>query len=949
MKTIAKRLSLAAGAMALLVGLNASSASAAFGIKAFDGQVTADAGGSAFTQALGHPYEAATWIDFNTKGVSKDGEPLPDGNVKDLVVDAPPGLIGNPTVAAHCTEGQMESYTCPPESQVGFLTVRVLFPPFSTQGSPLYNMVPRDGNVAEFGSLVLGNALVHIAPIVRSDGDYGLRLESQATSQGLALSKIKVALWGVPSDPSHDPLRLDGKGSQACFEIGVMICFQGNTPSSLPDKPFLANPGDCSAGPFTTTVTANSWQEPGNYSQRSFTSHLPPSYPLEPGEWGAPTGVTGCENTKFQPAFEAEPTSTLAGEPTGLDVKLAFGQDGLEDKEGTAASPLRDARVTLPEGMAINPAAASGLQACADSQLGLDNKNPVACPDSAKIGSATANSPLLQKYDENGSLVTGPGGVPILDELRGSVYIRSQASSDPESGEMFRLALVLENEVRGLRVKLPGQVRVNPNTGQLVTSFQDNPQLPVGEIELSLNSGPRAALVAPQVCGPQQITAELSSWSGHSQTISDSFKVTGCGNGGFAPKLSAGSANPIAGAHSPFNLRLTREGGEAAFTGIAVDAPKGLTAALKGIPYCPEANLGGAGRTTGSAQLANPSCPAASQIGTVTVGAGAGPLPFYLSTGKAYLAGPYKGGPLSMAILTPAVAGPFDLGTVLTRAAIKVDPTTAEITVDSDPIPTMLAGVPLDIRDLRVSVDRPQFTLNPTSCAPKTVAVDASGTGNAKASLSKRYQVADCASLPFKPSLKLKVSGGTKRGSYTKLRAELKAPPGQANIGKASVALPHSIFLAQEHIRTICTRVQYAAKACPAASVYGYARAFTPLLDRPLEGPVYLRSSNNELPDLVASLDGQIHIDLVGRIDSVNGGIRNTFEGVPDAPVSKFVLTMKGGKKSLLVNSANLCAKVNRATVKLDGQNGMVHDFRPAVRNDCGKKSKKRGGGKKRK
>jgi hypothetical protein len=363
-----------------------------------------------------------------------------------------------------------------------------------------------------------------------------------------------------------------------------------------------------------------------------------------------------------------------------------------------------------------------------------------------------------------------------------------------------------------------------------------------------------------------------------------------------------------------------------------------VLAKLAAVPLC------------GEAQAASGDCPAATQVGTATVGVGAGTSPLYVpQPGKAatavYLAGPYKAAPYSLVVKVPAQAGPFDLGTVTVRNAISVDPVTAQVSVQSDPLPQIFAGIPLAYRDVRVNVDRNDFTLNPTSCDPKAVkGTIASSTGKG-ANVSSRFQVAGCERLAFKPSLKLKVTGPTKRGSYPKLRAELKAPAGQANIGKVSVALPHSEFLAQEHIKTICTRVQYSAnggggKACPKGSVYGWARAFTPLLDKPLEGPVYLRSSSNPLPDLVASLDGQIHIDLAGRIDSVNGGIRNSFEGVPDAPVTKFVLTMQGGKKSLLVNSRNLCATKNKATVKMDGQNGKVHDFRPLVGNSCGKARK---------
>jgi hypothetical protein len=446
----------------------------------------------------------------------------------------------------------------------------------------------------------------------------------------------------------------------------------------------------------------------------------------------------------------------------------------------------------------------------------------------------------------------------------------------------------------------------------------------------------------PDGCGTYPIEAKLSPWSGNPATyLSSSITVNeGCENKDkFTPSLQAGTTNPIAGSHSPFTLRVTRPDGQQNVSTIETTLPEGVLAKLAGVELCPE-------QSTGSG-----SCPSASQVGTATVGAGAGNNPIYVpQPGKpataVYLAGPYRGAPYSLIAKVPAQAGPFDLGTVTVRNAVSVDPVTAQVTVKSDPLPQIVNGIPVAYRDVRVDVNRSGFTLNPTSCDPKQVLATIGSAQGKSAKLSDRFQAADCANLAFKPALKLKVSGGTKRAQYTKLRAELRAPRGQANIGKASVALPHSMFLAQEHIKTICTRVQYAANSCPKGSIYGYAKAFTPLLEEPLQGPVYLRSSSNPLPDLVASLDGQIHVDLAGRIDSVNGGIRTTFEGVPDAPVSKFVLTMKGGRKSLLVNSTDLCAGANHATVKMDGQNGKVHDFRPVVGNDCGKARK---AGKKRK
>jgi hypothetical protein len=388
-------------------------------------------------------------------------------------------------------------------------------------------------------------------------------------------------------------------------------------------------------------------------------------------------------------------------------------------------------------------------------------------------------------------------------------------------------------------------------------------------------------------------------------------------------------------------VKLRREDGTQQFSAIDVAPPPGLLAKLAGVPYCPDSAVAAAEAKTGKQEQASPSCPAASQVGTVVAGAGAGPAPYY-ATGKAYLTGPYKSAPISLAVVTPAVAGPFDLGNVVTKVALQVDPETAKVTALSDPLPSILQGIPLDVRSVAISMDRPDFTLNPTSCDPMAVTGSLTSTTGSVAPLENRFQVGECTRLGFKPSLKINLKGSTKRAGNPALTATVTYPSGgYANIASASVALPHSEFLDQGHIKTICTRVQFAADACPKGAIYGKAKAITPLLDQPLEGPVYLRSSNNPLPDLVVDLRGQIHVALVGRIDSVNGGIRTTFGSVPDAPVSKFTLQMQGGSKGLLENSRDLCKTVNKATATFTAQNGKARELRPALKGRCPKKGKK--------
>jgi hypothetical protein len=391
-------------------------------------------------------------------------------------------------------------------------------------------------------------------------------------------------------------------------------------------------------------------------------------------------------------------------------------------------------------------------------------------------------------------------------------------------------------------------------------------------------------------------------------------------------------------------LKLSRADGSQRLAGIEATLPPGLAAKFAGVGTCSEAQIAQAKArekpNMGALEKASPSCPADSELGSVDVAAGAGPTPFH-TQGTAYLAGPYKGAPLSMVIITPAVAGPFDLGAVVVRTALYVDPVSAQGKAVSDPLPQIIEGIPLDVRSIEVKLAREDFTLNPTSCDPMQVAASSLSALGQSTALSSPFQVGGCSSLPFKPKLSLKLKGGTKRTDHPKLIATLKAKPGEANVAKARVKLPPSAFLDQAHIRTVCTRVQFAASACPAGSIYGKAKVTTPIFDYPLAGNVYLRSSSHKLPDLVVDLRGPdyqpIAVELSGKTDSIKGALRNTFEAVPDAPFETARVELFGGKRGLVINSRNLCAHDYRAEVQLDGQNGKVFDSKPLVRTDCAK------------
>ena len=869
-----------------------------------------EAGGVVATQAGAHPQEMTT--EFEIVMDESRGRPWVSGGARDVFTKLLPGLLGNPQAVPRCSLAafnEMIVYEgpdvgCPAASQIGLArTTNVLFgPPGSVGTYPIYLLQPPYGTVASF-AFSEDTVPIIVDLSVDTAGDYGVEARSLRSSQGLPISKVDITLWGSPQRSIHDAERYCGNRSYG--ELPTEPC-----PVDAPRTPFLTNPTICS-GPQTSTLTIDSWEETGRFLTE--TSTLP--------------GFTGCEALRFPSSFDAEPDSRQASSPTGLATKIELPQ-GDDPETGLAPSTMKSATVTLPEGMVISASSANGLGACTDAQLGLGTDDPIACPDAAKIGTASVVTPTLDHA------------------LAGSVYLRTQASQDPASGEMFRLALVLDDPESGLLFKLPGQVRVDPATGRLTTVFPDNPPLPVSSVELDLKSGPRAPLTTPGRCGTYEITSDLGPWSGGAVShSSSSFTVDqGCGRGsGFSPTLLAGSQNPVAGAYTPFTLQVSQGDGEQNLSGLAVSLPEGLLAKLAGVPLCPDAAA-----TAGS-------CPSASAVGHAVVGVGAGPVPVYVPqpgrpSPTVYLAGPYKGAPYSLVAQVPAQAGPFDLGTVTVRNALDVDPTTAQVTAVSDPLPQMVAGVPTPYRDVRIVIDRPGFILNPTSCDPAAVNATLTAGGGQAVSRSSRFQVANCERLKFKPKLALSLSGQTKRTGNPALRAVLTQPKGEnANIAKAQVILPRTMFIDQSHVNNPCTRVQFNANACPPKSVLGTATAWSPLLDQPLTGPVYFRSNGGErkLPDLVADLNGQIHVTLVGFIDSVKAGkdgsrVRTRFQEVPDAPVSRFVLQLKGGKRGLIENSVDLCKSPQKAKVMTTGQNGKASDFQQKLGVKCRKKGDKK-------
>jgi hypothetical protein len=903
-----------------------------FGFLAGEGGFSAallSADGAVDTQAGSHPEQLDVEIALPSQKPTdlpkgNSGETLAAGTVRDIVTDLPPGQIINPnSTTARCTQDQFVSRKCPDASQIGVGTVVTA----SINGflnpvqSPLFNLVPTPGTPSTFGFDAAGVGIwVHVAGHLRSDGDYGLSgLSTEILGRGPnPLLGIRLALWGDPSSSSHDKQRGNCLGGE-----GKFCPAEEETKTAL-----LTAPVQCTGRPTVTHARADTWEETGNYKSASYESA---------DLAGNPVAISGCNQLQFQPTIEAKPTTNLADSPSGLDVSIH--QPTNEDPGGTSPAVMKDLRLVLPAGMSVNPSSADGLGACSEALANVHTLDPSACPADSKLGSVEVRTPLLDH------------------PLPGALYL-AKPFENP-SGSLVALYLAIDDPATGTVSNLAGRAELDPGTGQLTTIFEENPQLPLEDITTHLFTGARAAFRTPPTCGTYSSSADITPWSSP-QTAdahpTDSFAISTSPLGGScptaagavpnSPSFTAGTLSPQAGAYSPFVLHLNRPDGTAEPQRIQTTLPPGLLAKLAGVSYCSDAQIEAARlreRPDGGAlERAAPSCPASSLLGTVDVAAGAGPTPLH-TPGRAYLAGPYKGAPLSLVVITPAIAGPFDLGAVVLRTALQIDPASAQVTAVSDPLPRIIEGIPLDIRGITIELNRSQLTLNPTSCDPFAITGTLTSVGGSATALNSHFQVGNCSALGFKPKLALRLKGSVKRSSNPTLIANLTARPGDANIARAQVKLPHPVFLDQAHIRTVCTRVQFAADACPAGSVYGKVSATTPLVGYPLTGSVYLRSSSHALPDLVAKLQGPayqpIEIDLDGRTDAVKAALRNTFEAVPDAPVSTFRLELFGGKRGLVEMSSGFCAS-RKATVQLDAQNGKVWDTTPVVAAKCPKTQK---------
>jgi hypothetical protein len=815
----------------------------------------------------------------------------PDGGtLKDLVIDLPPGLVGNARAMPRCPIAKVRSTppdACPMSTAVGYIDTETSFPDFGFSApfrTLIYNIIPDKGEPAAFAFAIVFNT-VRLDASVRSDSDYGIRVAAKTQGERLYVLSGNATFWGVPAD---------NNGPGPFSDNNTARSFGG--PSEDLRRPFMSNPTRCDALIGGASVT--SWQAPTE--SVSYTTPL--------------ASLTGCDELPFEPSLSVRPDNATAGAPAGYTIDLAVPQT--DNPVGLATAHLRKAVVKLPPGVVVSPSAADGQQACADAGVGVGSLRAVSCPDAAKIGTVSIATPLLD------------------DPLKGSVYLGEQRPD-----QLLRLFLVAEGD--GVLVKLPGIATPDPVTGQLTVTFDNTPQLPFSLLHMVLDGGPQAPLTNPPTCGTATTEWDMTAWSSATPVHgTDAFEITGnCDAAGrFAPTMEAGLTNPVAGGSSPFVLRLTRPDGTQDLSGVDLTLPAGLLGRVGSVPQCPEA------------QAAAGSCDAASRVGTTTVGAGPGTNPVYLpAAGRAptavYLAGPYKGAPFSLSIVVPAQAGPFDLGTVVVRAALFVDPLDGHVTVKADPLPTILKGIPLKLRDVRVAIDRDGFTVSPTSCAPKEIRGDLTSASGATAALVSRFQVGDCASLALKPNLALTLSGKgeTTDGKHPAISAKLTQAPGQSNLKKVRVALPLSLALDPDNANGLCEFVDGSkvVPTCPEASIVGSATAKTPILGEPLTGPVYFvknirkdPKSGREirtLPKLVLPLVGQngVRLTLTGTSAVVDDQLVTTFDYIPDAPVSSFELNINGGKGGILVVSgdkADICKSTQIAEQQIDGQSNKAAD-----------------------
>jgi len=900
-----------------------------FGIERYELRAE-NADGSPDTQAGSHPFQLTTDIALN-----QTANPYkPPAAAKDLHFDLPPGLIGNPTPFPACplvkfleNAEEFQDF-CPDNTVVGVASVTVANPTLGkiTKSVPLFSLTPAVGEPARFGFYFLSDP-VYLDTSIRTGGDYGVTVSVNNISEIIGYLSSRVTFWGVPGDARHDPVRgwncIEPDGHfPPCATVG-----QATPP------PLLTLPTSCT-GPMHTTLEADSWQNEGAFT--------PPIEYDSVDNLGRPTGLDGCNQLPFTPSIKVTPDGQAGSTPTGLTVDEHVPQETSLNPAGLAESDVKGLSVTLPEGVALNPAAADGLQACTQEAIGLQSAQAPTCPEAAKVATVKIKTPLL------------------ANPLEGAAYLATQDANP--FGSLVALYLYASDPISGVSAKAAGEVIENPVTGQLTAHFEGDPvfendpkyaadpgaqflpETPFEDVELHFFGGDRAPLTTPARCGGHTTVGTFSPWSGGTTTESSSeFQVVSGPNGSacqeplsFAPSLTAGTTSIQAGGFSPFTMTMSREDGNQNLQAIALHMPPGLLGTLSTVKLC------------GEAQANAGTCGAESLIGHTIVSVGVGGDPYTVTGGEVFITGPYEGAPYGLSIVNPAKAGPFDLGKVIVRAKIEVNPTTAALTIITDPsgpyaIPHILDGIPLQIKHVNVTIDRSSFTFNPTNCSPLAITGTLSSAEGSSKTLSIPFQATNCAVLAFKPKLTDSTSGKASRANGASLKVKLTYPAGpyDANIARVKVDLPKQLPSRLTTLQKACTAAQFEANpaGCPAASLIGHAKAITPIIPVPLEGPAYFVSHGGEaFPSLIIVLQGYgTSVDLVGSTFISKTGITSsTFKAIPDVPVGSFELTLPEGPYSALAANGNLCKTKLTMPTEFVGQNGAeIHQNTPIAVEGC--------------
>jgi hypothetical protein len=858
-------------------------------------------------QAGGHP-DLITSFELEHPGAPEAAQ--------NVIFNAPTGVFGNPRAITQCLPADFALQQCPPDSQIGLITLRANYlgnPEYLLGTAPVFTVLPGAGEAARFAFIVpILDIPIAIPVAVRTTSDYGLRFTVQDITQLTPLAGAQMTFWGFPASPSHEterfPKGAPGEPTGCPEEEGTACNAKTPTRSSVADQPLIDNPTLCTGEELTSSLEVETYADPTHRSKASST--YPP--------------IEGCEKEVFKPVLQASPTTDETDSASGLDLDLASPQYLTHT---AAPSEIKAAIVTLPEGFTINPDAADGQSECKESEADFKSEGPANCPNNSKIGTFSIGTPALP------------------ERLQGSVYI-----GEPKPGDQYRLFLAASGF--GINAKLVGSVKPDPKNGQLVAEFPNLPQAPFEDFQLHLFSGERGLMATPTTCTIYTVRAEFFPWNTSlaEQTTSQIFSLESGPHGAecpgqvhpFHPSLAAGTSNATAGAHSSFSLKLNREDGDQNLGKLNFTMPPGLTANLHGITYCPEASIAAAANTLGRTEQALPSCPANSQIGTSNVAAGPGSHPVH-AFGKMYMAGPFKGAPLSLVAITPALAGPYDYGTVVVRVAIHVDPLDAHVFADSDVVPSIIGGIPLRLRSIQVNIDKPNFMINPTNCSEFHTLSEGIGDQGTAVAFSSPFVAVNCATLPFKPKMTITQLGGhksTPRSQDPSLRFDLNTRSGDANIKSVAVTLPKAFAVDQRHLGNICSRTQLAAEHCAGRQPIGTVETETPLLEAPLKGPAYAVSGFGKLPHLAFILAGQVTLIPEAESSSVKGGhLKTVVPTVPDAPIGHFRLTLFGGKQGYITNTRELCAAPTVTTVEYDAQNGKKLTQQVKTKAACGSKA----------